>query len=66
MPVIIRTPIRGLSQAEFGDLAYAVMGCVFEIHRDLGRFFDEKIYKRELAHLWKKLQTPNSKHQGSH
>lgn len=50
MPITIRTPIRPLSQAEFGDLAYSVMGCVFEIHRDLGRFFDEKIYKRELAH----------------
>jgi len=26
MPIIIRTPLRCLSQAEFGDLAYAVMG----------------------------------------
>ena len=50
MPIIIRTPLRRLSQAEFGDLAYAVMGCVFQIHSELGRFFDEKIYKRELAH----------------
>src|SRR4051794_30693380 len=49
MPVTLRTPIRHLSQAEFGDLAYSVMGCVFQIHRDMGRFFDEKIYKRELA-----------------
>jgi GxxExxY protein len=50
MPITVRTPIRRLSQAEFGGLAYSVMGCVFQIHRDLGRFFDEKIYKRELAH----------------
>lgn len=50
MPIIVPTGLRRLSQAEFGQLAYAVMGCVFEIHRDLGRFFDEKIYKRELAH----------------
>ena len=50
MPITLRTPLRRLSQAEFGDLAYSVMGCVFQIHRDLGRFFDEKIYKRELAH----------------
>src|SRR5437773_435853 len=49
MPIIIQTPIRRLSQAEFGELAYAVMGCVFEIHSEFGRFFDEKIYKRELA-----------------
>jgi GxxExxY protein len=25
------------------------MSCAFEIHHDLGRFFDEKIYKKELA-----------------
>lgn len=50
MPVILRTPTRRLSQAEFGELAYSVMGCIFEIHRDMGRFFDERIYKRELAH----------------
>jgi hypothetical protein len=50
MPIILRTPVRRLSQAEFGELAYSVMGVVFEIHRDMGRFFDEKIYKRELAY----------------
>ncbi len=50
MPITPRVPIRRLSQAEFGELAYSVMKCVFEIHREMGRFFDEKIYKRELAH----------------
>jgi GxxExxY protein len=50
MPVIIRTPIRRLAQAEFGEIAYSVMQCVFQIHGEMGRFFDEKIYKRELAH----------------
>lgn len=50
MPITLRTPVRRLTQAEFGELAYSVMGCVFEIHREMGRFFDEKIYKRELAH----------------
>src|SRR2546422_1361553 len=56
MPIIIRTPIRRLSQAEFGELAYAVMRCVFQIHSELGRFFDEKIYKRELAHRYPGVQ----------
>jgi GxxExxY protein len=50
MPVIIRTPIRRLAQAEFGEIAYSVMQSVFQIHGEMGRFFDEKIYKRELAH----------------
>ena len=60
MPIIVRTPIRRLSQVEFGRLAYSVMGCAFEIHRDLGRFFDEKIYKRELAcrHAGVQLEVP--------
>ncbi|HXI71441.1 MAG TPA: GxxExxY protein [Verrucomicrobiae bacterium] len=50
MPVIIHAPMRRLSQAEFGELAYSVMRCVFQIHDEMGRLFDEKIYKRELAH----------------
>jgi GxxExxY protein len=49
MPVQVMAPIRRLTQAEFGDLAYIVMGHVFELHREFGRFFDERIYKRELA-----------------
>lgn len=60
MPIILHTPIRRLSQAEFGDLAFGVMRCVFEIHQELGRFFDEKIYKRELAarHPGMQLEVP--------
>jgi GxxExxY protein len=49
MPIILPRPVRRLSQAEFGELAYSVMGCVFKIHHDFGPLFDEKIYKRELA-----------------
>jgi len=49
MPITVHAPVQRLSQAEFGELAFAVMRCVFEIHNDMGRFFDEKIYKRELA-----------------
>jgi GxxExxY protein len=50
MPITVAAPIRRLSQEEFRDIAYSVMGSVFAIHQELGRFFDEKIYKRELAH----------------
>lgn len=60
MPITIQTPIRRFSQAEFGDLAYSVMGCVFQIHSEFGRLFDEKIYKRELArrHSGVQLEVP--------
>jgi GxxExxY protein len=50
MPITIKAPIRRLSQQEFGELSYEVMRHVFDIHNELGRFFDERIYKRELAH----------------
>ena len=49
MPITPFHPVRRLSQDEFAELSYDVMRCVFEIHREYGRFFDEKIYKRELA-----------------
>jgi GxxExxY protein len=49
MPIILPPQMRRLSQQEFGDIAYEVMGHVFAMHKDLGRFFDENIYKRELA-----------------
>ncbi len=48
MPVALNIPIRRISQSEFGDVAYEVMQHVFDIHNELGRFFDEKIYKLEL------------------
>src|SRR5258708_3812544 len=50
MPVSIPVPIRRISQAEFSDISFQVMRHIFAIHNDIGRFFDEKIYKRELAY----------------
>lgn len=49
MPVSCDVPLRRLSQEEFGELSYEVMRHAFAIHNELGRFFDEKFYKRELA-----------------
>jgi GxxExxY protein len=49
VPITPLHTVRRLTQEEFAALSYEVMGCVFEIHREYGRFFDEKIYKRELA-----------------
>jgi len=49
MPVIRQTQTIRVSQDEFGTLAYDVMQHVFAIHNEFGRFFDERVYKRELA-----------------
>jgi hypothetical protein len=49
VPIIPLHPVRRISQGEFQELWYAVMGVVFEIHNEFGRFLRERIYKRELA-----------------
>jgi hypothetical protein len=60
MPISLPFPVRRLTQPEFGEISFEVMRHVFAIHNDLGRFFDEKIYKRELAHRLPhvRLETP--------
>jgi len=49
MPIIRSIETRRISQEEFGALAFVVKGHVIDIHNEFGRFFDEKIYKKELA-----------------
>lgn len=49
MPVNVDTVINRLDQVAFGKIVHDVMRCVFDIHNEFGRFFDEKIYQRELA-----------------
>lgn len=49
MPITCRIPLRRLDQREFGELSYEVMRDVFAIHNELGRFFEEGIYKCALA-----------------
>ena len=49
MPITVPADLRRPTQEEFGRTAYAVVGEAFRIHAELGRFFDEKIYQRELA-----------------
>jgi GxxExxY protein len=56
MPIAVQRPVCQLSQAEFGALAYDVMRTVFELREELGRFFDEKIYKRALAQRFPGVQ----------
>jgi hypothetical protein len=56
MPITLLHPVRRLSQREFGDLSYEVMRCVFDIRDEFGRFFDEKIYKRELRNRFPEMR----------
>jgi len=49
MGIGVGAETRRMTQEEFGALAYEVMECVFGIHNRLGRFFDEKIYRDEIA-----------------
>ena len=49
MPIHRTTETIRPTQSEFGQIAYDVMNCVYDIHNEFGRFFDEAVYKRELA-----------------
>lgn len=57
MPVTVHAKTRRMSQEEFGELAYEVMECVFAIHKEMGRFFDEDIYRNAIAHRFRNAQT---------
>jgi GxxExxY protein len=50
MPIVVDAEVCRLSQQEFGAVAYDVMQCIFQVHHDLGRFFDEAVYRDALAH----------------
>lgn len=49
MPITRQAETIRRSQEEFSSLAYEVMEHVYDIHNEFGRFFDERVYKRELA-----------------
>lgn len=49
MPITRQAPTIRPTQDEFGGLAFTVMQHVYDIHNEFGRFFDEQVYKRELA-----------------
>lgn len=50
MPFKDSALIKPCSEDEFHLVDYKIMGIVFSIHKELGRFCDEKIYQNELAH----------------
>jgi GxxExxY protein len=41
--------IQPVTENRFHELDYEVMRCAFAAHNDLGRFYDEAIYRNELA-----------------
>ena len=49
MPIYCPISTKRITQDEFKHLASEVMHHVFAIHSEFGRFFDEQIYKKELA-----------------
>jgi GxxExxY protein len=49
MPITTSIPVSPVSQEVFGKIAYEVVREAFAMHSEFGRFFDEIIYKRELA-----------------
>ena len=49
MPVTVHAETHRMSQDEFGQVAYDVMGHVFAIHAEFGSFLREEIYHSEIA-----------------
>jgi GxxExxY protein len=50
MPIHCALTPQAITKEEYHLLDYEVMGMAFDIHRDLGRLLDEKVYQNELAH----------------
>jgi GxxExxY protein len=48
MPILVDAKLAKLSQAEFAEISYDIMAEIFALHRELGRLFDENIYKNAL------------------
>jgi GxxExxY protein len=52
MPIEVATKIHVLGQEEFHALDRRLMGIVFDVHNQFGRFLDEELYQREIAARW--------------
>lgn len=56
MPIEVMAEILRPTDEEFAALAYDVMACAFAVHNEIGRFCDEKIYKRLVAKRFGDIQ----------
>ncbi len=45
--------INHISKDEYHDLDYKIMGLAFRVHKELGKFWNEKVYQYSLAKLCK-------------
>lgn len=54
MPIVCETIIEPISEEEFHKIDYKIMDLVFEVHNELGRFCNEKIFQNRLALLCEK------------
>jgi GxxExxY protein len=57
MPVHVDADVRRLDQQQFGRIAYDVMEHIFGVHNEMGRFFDEAIYRNAVAGRVARSQT---------
>jgi GxxExxY protein len=55
MPIEVGAEPRVVSEEEFKSIAYAVTGVAFQLHKEYGSLFAEKLYKVELAAECRKL-----------
>lgn len=49
MPIITSTPIAVSDQESFHAVDKIATGCAFDIHNEMGRYLDERLYQAELA-----------------
>ncbi len=59
MPIKPGIQIEPISNSDFHSIDYEIMGLVFSIHRDFGRFWNEMIYRNELAYRCQKAGSEN-------
>lgn len=57
MPISVGTELVRLSQPEFAKVAYGVMSEVFTLHRELGRLFNEKVYRNAMVARMEDVQS---------
>lgn len=57
MPITVDAQLMKLSQAGFAEVSYGIMAEIFSLHRQLGRLFNEKVYKKALEQRIGEFQT---------